>query len=206
MGTAKDSERTRNKLIDAAGELFAEKGFKGVSVRAIAQKAEVPFSGINYHFRSKEELYKTTVETACAYDLLSKDDQEAFLQMEPVAALSLLISELENSYRQMDNGSWQNKLIAREAHNPSEVFTEISKNYYKPQADFTAGLIGRVVNKPIDDINVRLATITLTSLFDTIFGYKPYVESMAPGITDYFSSSGKFSTWVYDLVVQTASK
>lgn len=41
MGTPKDSVKTRAKIIDAAGMLFTRKGFKVVTVREIAKKANV---------------------------------------------------------------------------------------------------------------------------------------------------------------------
>ena len=41
---------TREKLIDAAEVLFAEKGFATTSVRAITEKAVVNLAALNYHF------------------------------------------------------------------------------------------------------------------------------------------------------------
>lgn len=48
---------TKNKIIKAANELFADHGFAGASVRDIASKAEVNLAAINYHFTNKENLY-----------------------------------------------------------------------------------------------------------------------------------------------------
>jgi len=48
---------TKIAIILAAGELFAEHGLEGTSIRPIAQKAGVNIAAINYHFGSKENLY-----------------------------------------------------------------------------------------------------------------------------------------------------
>lgn len=48
---------TRDHLLDTAGHLFAERGFDGLSIRDLAEAAEVNLGAVNYHFRSKEELY-----------------------------------------------------------------------------------------------------------------------------------------------------
>ena len=48
----------RARLLAAASRLFAQHGFEGVSVRDIAAEAGVGHAGVNYHFRSKSELYK----------------------------------------------------------------------------------------------------------------------------------------------------
>ncbi len=44
-------------LLECAGELFAEKGLEGTSVRAIVKKAGMSLSSVNYYFGSKEKLY-----------------------------------------------------------------------------------------------------------------------------------------------------
>jgi AcrR family transcriptional regulator len=51
-------EETREKLMGAATSLFAEKGFDGARVEAIAKKARVNKAMISYHFGGKEGLYR----------------------------------------------------------------------------------------------------------------------------------------------------
>ena len=48
---------TRRRLLDAAGELFAERGFRGATLREIAERAGANLAAANYHFGSKEALY-----------------------------------------------------------------------------------------------------------------------------------------------------
>jgi AcrR family transcriptional regulator len=50
------SGATRERLLDAAEHLFAERGFDGTSMRALAQTAGASLSAANYHFGSKEGL------------------------------------------------------------------------------------------------------------------------------------------------------
>lgn len=57
--TAGKSERYARRLesiLKASSEVFAERGFDGASVRAIAARAEISLSGIYYYFESKEKL------------------------------------------------------------------------------------------------------------------------------------------------------
>lgn len=47
---------TREKVLDTAERLFAERGFDGASLRAITSGAGVNLAAVNYHFRSKNDL------------------------------------------------------------------------------------------------------------------------------------------------------
>ena len=51
-------DRTREKVLNEADRLFAQKGFKAVSVREITGAAGVHLSAVNYYFGSKENLYQ----------------------------------------------------------------------------------------------------------------------------------------------------
>ncbi|RTL57118.1 MAG: TetR/AcrR family transcriptional regulator [Sphingobacteriales bacterium] len=50
------------QIMEAAEELFAEKGFNGTSVRDIAEKAQVNLAMISYYFGSKDKLLETLFE------------------------------------------------------------------------------------------------------------------------------------------------
>jgi AcrR family transcriptional regulator len=47
---------TRTRILDAAEQLFAERGYRGTSVRAITDLAGANLAAVGYHFGSKAEL------------------------------------------------------------------------------------------------------------------------------------------------------
>jgi len=53
-----DSALTKSNIMDAAEELFADKGFDGTGIMEIARKADVPKSLIYYYFDGKETILK----------------------------------------------------------------------------------------------------------------------------------------------------
>jgi Transcriptional regulator len=59
-----------NKIIDAARELFYEKGFTGTTVRDIASKAEVNLALLHYYFRTKDKIFEIVFNEA--FSLLFK--------------------------------------------------------------------------------------------------------------------------------------
>ncbi len=73
-------------MIEAAGQLFAEKGFNGVTVRDIAREADTHLSALNYHFKSKQILYREVVMEACRQDSLSEKDKKQLMWVKPKTA------------------------------------------------------------------------------------------------------------------------
>src|SRR5262245_55684129 len=65
-----DGDTTRERLLAAAGPIFAERGFEAASIRDIAREAGANLGAVNYHFRSKEQLYLETVK--CAYESVAR--------------------------------------------------------------------------------------------------------------------------------------
>jgi AcrR family transcriptional regulator len=56
-------KNTRQILLETAAELFATHGFKGTSVKMIAQKTGQNIAAVNYHFGSKQNLFIQTLKT-----------------------------------------------------------------------------------------------------------------------------------------------
>jgi AcrR family transcriptional regulator len=58
------SPDTRERILGAALDSFAEKGFDGASTREIAGRAGVPLGLLQYHFGSKQKLWQAAVDRA----------------------------------------------------------------------------------------------------------------------------------------------
>jgi len=58
------SEVTRQRILNAAERLFAERGYDRTSIRAIVAKARVNQAAINYHFGGKDGLYREVLHEA----------------------------------------------------------------------------------------------------------------------------------------------
>ncbi|WP_028118106.1 TetR/AcrR family transcriptional regulator [Ferrimonas senticii] len=52
---------TKERILNAAERLFAERGFSETSLRLITSKAEVNLASVNYHFGSKKELIQAVL-------------------------------------------------------------------------------------------------------------------------------------------------
>jgi AcrR family transcriptional regulator len=54
----KEAQKTRQRLLEAAEELFAQQGFDGTAIRDITTKAGCNQAAVNYYFGDKQELYE----------------------------------------------------------------------------------------------------------------------------------------------------
>ena len=113
---------TAKKIIAAAVPLFADKGYKGVSVREILQTAEVGNIGaISYYFGGKRELYIAILREHFqhAHRLAEAINQN---EWSPVKKLKLIFSAIGETYK---NSPYTIKLLLREINQPGEFFPEI---------------------------------------------------------------------------------
>lgn len=125
---------TKEKMLLAAAEEFSSKGYQATTTRNICNRANVNIAAVNYHFRSKEGLYKSVVDYL--FDKTSRETiskiivttdkewrQEIFNWVLDIVASVTSSSSLSQ---------WKNKILFREMLDPSEHFPEIFQKYFKP--------------------------------------------------------------------------
>jgi len=62
MREIKKAEERRNEILDAADELFTQKGFDGTSTSNILEKVGIARGTLYYHFKSKEDIMDALIE------------------------------------------------------------------------------------------------------------------------------------------------
>lgn len=62
MRIVKEAEERRNEILDAANELFGQKGFDGTSTNDILGKVGIARGTLYYHFKSKEDIMDALIE------------------------------------------------------------------------------------------------------------------------------------------------
>src|ERR1700741_751808 len=118
-------EDTKDRILDAAGRVFAEKGFREATVRDICQSAQVNIAAVNYHFGDKERLYIESVKFAHGTVIQGMAapswpaDMPAGVQTRPL--ILMLVSRLLDEPRP----SWHSRLVMRAMAEPSAACFEI---------------------------------------------------------------------------------
>ncbi|MFO8058268.1 MAG: CerR family C-terminal domain-containing protein [bacterium] len=130
MAKGKEIRPTSERLINAAGELFAEKGFKETTVREICEKAGANLAAVNYYFRDKENLYQEVLSS-----VVSKMADKSFLDIMEDAETSyrhkiyLFVKTFLSRRFDPDAPHWHFELIARQmVEAPESVKSKGSEN------------------------------------------------------------------------------
>ncbi len=161
MMDEKHMSKTQLKLINTAGPLFAEDGLKGTRIRAITEKAGVNVAGINYHFGSKEKLYKAVVDFVFAklgyinigtfWDNLPETEKTKEGVCEMIHnCLKVLFTKLFMS----DHPLWYFKIVHRVLADQQKCFKDFDEEVY--QKDFIAvQKIHEIFNKNINEWEIE---------------------------------------------------
>lgn len=140
--TIRKTESTRELLLDSAGELFAEKGFDGVSTRMIAERAGVKLSAIHYHFGSKEKLYREACLACHSRGRLTSIgmvlEENPMLMESPEGQAEAIRSTVFRSFHDhftSNRPDWETKLVIRELVDPTAALELLAEVVFKPDTE-----------------------------------------------------------------------
>ncbi len=125
---AKHPIDTRQQIFQAACLLFAEHGYGNVSIRMIAEKAEVQLGSIYYHFENKDKLYLEVfrsvydLDNALTYDVLLATEPMLFDSPEGKAyAIQRVVFDYFHRHV-FTLETWKRRLIIRELFEQTPIF------------------------------------------------------------------------------------
>ena len=174
------SDQTRTRLIDAAGEMFAELGFHHTTVRQICQRAGANIAAINYHFRDKTGLYTEVVRQsmqAARLDVVSAAfDQHA----SPEQILRAVIRARLESLRSLDLSDWHFRIFAHELAKPSPAMNIVVNEAIRPLYSRMCTLLGSMLRLPPDHEKTRLCAHSIIGQILFYAFARPVITRLAP--------------------------
>jgi len=125
------SDDTRGRILNAAGEVFAERGFKAATVREICRRAGVNLASVNYYFGDKEHLYVEVFKTAHPGGLEPSLTQEWPDDAPVQEKLRAFIHELFRRLLQVESPAWRMQLLQREILQPTPLCMEVMQEFFR---------------------------------------------------------------------------
>lgn len=161
--TGAELHPTKVRILDAAEELFASRGYYGVSIREITQSAGVELALANYHFGPKEELFRQVVarraDEHCAGVLAALDAAQAVAPngIAPVEAIVRAFCAFTFDRTRTGGPGWKRyfQLLSRSAVSP--VYDLVLDPFAKPY--------GVVVRRYVAAFQAALPTLEPANLY-----------------------------------------
>lgn len=167
----------RIRLIHAAAIEFSRSGFEGASVLAIAQRAGVKQPLLNYHFGSKENLWRTVVEDA--YAALAQDWIEAAPFLESPNPLTRLEAMLRVFSRINVRHPLPHSLVLREVATGGPRLDWVVETYMKPFHRMLDDTIAECIQKRLlKKYPLQHASMLMTTLLTAVLATYPLAERL----------------------------
>jgi AcrR family transcriptional regulator len=169
---------TRRRLLDVAGEVFAEKGFEQTTVREVCRRAKANIAAVNYHFGCKRNLY------SAVFDYLQTWIDEQFqLSSSTAESVENRLREFVRQFlwRLLDPGrpSWHGRLLAREMSDPTEALEALVRNDIRPRFEVLQGIIRELAG----DVPPRVIAKCAASVVGQMLHYhfaRPVLRLVSP--------------------------
>lgn len=189
----KDKSLTVERILGAAHEEFAGKGFGGASIERIAREAGVTKQLVYHYFGSKDQLYRLTLEST-AMGMKALLDSDAHHELSAVNTLVLVANRIMDEY--IRNPSYAGLTLDQWLHHGAHI-TDASP-YIPNTREVIAGLIQPILERGIAAGELRpglRAEIVFWMLFHLASGcfHNPDVMLQTTDI-DFRSEEG-IATW-----------
>ena len=152
---------TRQRLLDAALEVFARDGFRGATIERICKKAGANIAAAHYHFGDKRKLYAAVFEVA---ERQAQADRPA--QTEPTGPPEARLHTVVAAFlrRLLDPGrpAWMAQLLAHELIDPTPALDRLVRRRMRANHDQIAGIIRELAPGASTEA-VRLATLSVVA-------------------------------------------
>jgi len=155
-------EKTRQRLVEAAGEVFAEQGYRTATVREICARAGANVAAVSYHFGDKETLYAAVLRYAHGH-AIAKYPPHMGLPPDAPAEARLHSFVLAFLLRLMDEGrpAWHAKMMSREIAEPTGALDMLVDEQVKPLFGYVRQVMIDLLGPKAPDETVRLCCFSV---------------------------------------------
>jgi AcrR family transcriptional regulator len=156
--------RTRQQLLEAAGEVFAQHGYRAATVREICLRAGANIASIHYHFGDKEKLYIEVLRyaherAAKINPALRPGDRPA----PPPDRLKMFVRSFLMQLLDAGPLAWDSKLIAREMVEPTNAMDMVVDERIRPLSNQVREIVRAILGENSTEDAVRQGEFSVVS-------------------------------------------
>ncbi len=178
-----EQDPTRAHLLEAAGEVFAEVGFRAATVREICQRAGANIAAVNYHFGDKEQLYRAVLREThrAAMDKYPSDFGLA-PDARPEERLRAFVFSFLMRIFSKGPSARHGKLMAREMIEPTGALDEVVRENIRPMAERLMSIVGGLLGRKVEAETLHLCAMSVVSQILHYHHCRPVMMRMFPGM------------------------
>lgn len=178
-----DPAATRAQLLEAAGAVFAEAGYRAATVREICQRAGANVAAVNYHFGDKQALYAEVLKASYR---LSVAKYPPDLGLAPGATPEQRLAAFVRSFllRIFSSGpdARHGKLMARELIEPTAVLDEVVRETIQPMAATLMAIVKELLEPATPPESIRRHGMSVVSQILFYHHCRPVINRMFPDL------------------------
>jgi TetR/AcrR family transcriptional regulator, regulator of cefoperazone and chloramphenicol sensitivity len=160
--TSPVSADTRQRLVEAAATLFADRGFDNVTVREICKVSNANVAAINYHFGDKAGLYRAVISFAISVmqetnELLQRAGEGLSPEDQVRGFVRVFIARVRGD----GPTAWIHRLMVHELEHPTEALDQVMTQVLQPRFDYLSSVAGAIMQLPARDPRVKRCVVSL---------------------------------------------
>lgn len=167
--------------MDAAGEVFAEKGFRAATIREICDRAKANVAAVNYHFHDKAELYLAVLKS-CSDEALRRYPPTLDVGESATAEEKLRAFVRSFLFRIADQGrpAWHGRLMAREMAEPTAALDALINEVYRPLVERLETIVRELIQRATNDDAVLCCARSVIGQCLYYYHARPVIQRMTP--------------------------
>jgi AcrR family transcriptional regulator len=160
--TEEGRQGTRQHLLEAAGQVFAEKGFERSTAKEICERARTNTAAVNYYFGGIEALYAAVLEEA-RNRIFSEQAIRTAIEgkTDPKAKLEAVLGVVMQTLLGPVSSSWVLQVIGRDMVSPSPASATAKEKLITPRARILRRFVGELMELPEDHAAVARGCISI---------------------------------------------
>ncbi len=166
---AEQDLETRDRLLNAAARLFAERGFARVTVRDICKKARANVAAVNYHFGGKDGLYQAVMRMAMeTMQATTEAARTAGSNLPPAERIRAYVAVFAQRLLGPHHETWIHQLMMREMSDPTPSLAIVMDEVLKPRMAYLCCAIAELAGCAPDDPHVMRCALSITGQFNSM--------------------------------------
>jgi AcrR family transcriptional regulator len=151
-------ELTRDKLIEAAGQVFAERGYRAATIREICRRAGANVAAVNYTFGGKMSLYTEVLRHSMrAAGQAAAMSAALDSRLSPEGTIRGVIRARLMSLCQGPRPDWHIRLVMHEFSHPTPAMGRVVDEGMRPIYDRVRKAVAAIIGLPLDHETTRLS-------------------------------------------------